>query len=59
MKNLAMAGGLLQVFAFGAGAFSLDSRATRHHRADSRRPEAAINRRLMVSHAVGISRGRF
>jgi len=26
MKNLAMAGGLLQVVAFGAGAFSLDSR---------------------------------
>lgn len=29
LKNLAMAGGLLQVFAFGAGAFSLDRRAGR------------------------------
>jgi putative oxidoreductase len=27
MKNLAMAGGLLQVFAFGAGAYSLDAKA--------------------------------
>lgn len=26
LKNLAMAGGLLQVVAFGAGAFSLDNR---------------------------------
>lgn len=26
MKNFAMAGGLLQVFAFGAGAFSIDNR---------------------------------
>jgi putative oxidoreductase len=26
LKNIAMAGGLLQVFAFGAGAFSLDGR---------------------------------
>ncbi len=26
LKNFAMAGGLLQVFAFGAGAFSLDNR---------------------------------
>lgn len=29
MKNLAMAGGLLQVVAFGAGAFSIDARAGR------------------------------
>ncbi|MCM3605466.1 DoxX family protein [Cupriavidus pauculus] len=28
LKNLAMAGGLLQVVAFGAGAFSLDNRRT-------------------------------
>ena len=27
LKNLAMAGGLLQVVAFGAGAFSLDARS--------------------------------
>jgi putative oxidoreductase len=26
MKNIAMAGGLLQIVAFGAGAFSLDAR---------------------------------
>ncbi len=30
LKNLAMAGGLLQVVAFGAGAFSLDSRRGRN-----------------------------
>ena len=30
LKNLAMAGGLLQVVAFGAGAFSLDSRRSRN-----------------------------
>lgn len=29
LKNFAMAGGLLQVVAFGAGAFSIDARATR------------------------------
>lgn len=29
LKNLAMAGGLLQVAAFGAGAFSIDGRASR------------------------------
>lgn len=29
MKNIAIAGGLLQVVAFGAGAFSLDGRAAR------------------------------
>jgi putative oxidoreductase len=29
LKNLAMAGGLLQVAAFGAGAYSLDAKATR------------------------------
>ena len=29
LKNVAMAGGLLQVVAFGAGAFSLDARRTR------------------------------
>ena len=29
LKNLAMAGGLLQVVAFGAGAFSIDSRRVR------------------------------
>ncbi|NHZ36442.1 DoxX family protein [Massilia sp. CCM 8692] len=29
MKNLAMAGGLLQVVAFGAGAYSLDNKAVR------------------------------
>jgi putative oxidoreductase len=28
LKNIAMAGGLLQVFAFGAGAFSLDGRVS-------------------------------
>jgi len=30
LKNFAMAGGLLQVAAFGAGAYSLDSAALRH-----------------------------
>ena len=29
LKNLAMAGGLLQVYAFGAGAFSMDTRRLR------------------------------
>jgi putative oxidoreductase len=29
LKNLAMAGGLLQVAAFGAGAYSLDAKAAR------------------------------
>jgi putative oxidoreductase len=29
MKNIAMAGGLLQVFAFGAGAYSVDAAAAR------------------------------
>ncbi len=29
LKNLAIAGGLLQVFAFGAGSFSLDARSRR------------------------------
>jgi putative oxidoreductase len=36
MKNIAIAGGLLQVVAFGAGAFSLDGR-----RSGSSRPAAA------------------
>jgi putative oxidoreductase len=36
MKNIAMTGGLLQVVAFGAGAFSLDNR-----RLSARRPETA------------------
>ena len=30
MKNIAMAGGLLQVVAFGAGAYSVDAAATRN-----------------------------
>jgi putative oxidoreductase len=30
LKNIAMAGGFLQVAAFGAGTFSLDSRAARN-----------------------------
>ncbi|MBV9076112.1 MAG: DoxX family protein [Methylobacteriaceae bacterium] len=30
MKNIAIAGGLLQVFAFGAGSFSLDGRSGRN-----------------------------
>ena len=30
-KNIAMAGGFLQLFAFGAGTFSLDSRAGRNN----------------------------
>jgi putative oxidoreductase len=29
LKNVMMAGGLLQIFAFGAGAFSLDARLLR------------------------------
>jgi putative oxidoreductase len=29
LKNISMMGGLLQVVAFGAGAFSLDGRAAR------------------------------
>jgi putative oxidoreductase len=29
LKNLAIAGGLLQVAAFGAGAYSLDAKAAR------------------------------
>jgi len=36
MKNIAMTGGLLQVVAFGAGAFSLDNR-----RLSARRPQTA------------------
>lgn len=32
LKNIAMAGGLLQVAAFGAGAFSFDNRATKAKR---------------------------
>lgn len=32
LKNLAMAGGLIQVLAFGAGAFSIDNRKQSPHR---------------------------
>lgn len=32
LKNLAMAGGLIQVLAFGAGAFSIDNRKKAPHR---------------------------
>jgi putative oxidoreductase len=41
MKNLAITGGLLQVAAFGAGAFSLDARRARSASTGSARTNAA------------------
>jgi putative oxidoreductase len=48
LKNISMAGGLLQVVAFGAGAFSIDG-----HRAIARSPIASVGLGRVATHEIG------